>query len=195
MAGPGVIAISTFTYRDHPEEFSSNFHFDGDAPSSSSDWRDLCDAHAAIWVLGLIDVVHVTRYLCYEDMDDDSVYTYDLTHFGGALPGAIAHPGGGRQAGDAAAWVRWNTTRRTSHGKPIYIRKYVHGVYEADSGEPDTLWGDQKSGLTAVGAGLLAPSGDWPGLVDVTGDALEGGYLASTWITTRTLKRRGRRPS
>lgn len=195
MAGPGVIAISSFTYRDAPEEFSSNFHFDGDAPANPSDWRDLCDSHAAIWALGLVDVVSIVRYLCYEDMDDDSVYTYDLAHFDGAVPGAIAHPGGGRAPGDAAAWIRWNTTRRTSNGKPIYIRKYVHGVYDSSSGEPDELWGDQKTGLTSVGSGLLGVTDDWPGLVDVDGSDLEGGYLASTWITTRTLKRRGRRPT
>lgn len=195
MGAPGVTSIKTFTYRGAAEEWSNQYRFVGDAPSSEADWRSLVDDLVALEAPMLSDRVSIVRALCYEDIDDDSVYTYDLTHFAGAVPGALDHTDAGNQAGDDALTVRWSTGRRTSTGKPIYLRKYYHGVMSSTATDGDDVWSTMATAAGTFAAAVLASSGDWPGLADVDGDAPPGGYFVDPYVTTRTLKRRGRRPT
>ncbi len=191
-----MILIQRFTYRDAPEEFSNSYHFAGSAPSTDADWRDLVDALITHVKAVMPSRVTIVRAYCYENLDGahDSVYTYTLADWAGNVPCTFADTGP-MTPGDAAMWLRFSTGRTTSHGKPIYLRKYYHSPITQDPPEEDKLLATQKTALGTLGAALLASSGDWPGLVDLDGGALPGGYLASTYITTRTLKRRGRRPS
>lgn len=92
-------------------------------------------------------------------------------------------------------WIRWKTARVNTHGKPIYLRKYYHGVIVSPaSSDGDTIESTQKTALDSLGPALNATSGSWPGIAGPDGVA-PGDALASTYATTRTLRRRGKRPS
>lgn len=195
MAAPGIVVIKTFTYRGAAEEWSNKYHFQGDPPSDPAGWRDLCDAFITEEKAILTDVVSIVRVQCYEDTDDHSVYTYDLTAFAGAVAGTYATGAAADllEAGDSAGLIRWNTGRVSSKGKPVYLFKYYHGVMH-ESGTVDELRHTLKALYATFADTIRSSSGDWPGLAD-KGGVEPVGWLAEKYITTRTLKRRGRRPS
>lgn len=195
MAAAGIVSIKTFTYRGAAEEWSNKYHFQGDPPSDPAGWRDLCDAFVLQEKAILTDVVHIVRFQCYEDTDDSSVYTYDLAAFGGTVQGTYVTGSSADllEAGDTAGLIRWNTGRISTKGKPIYLFKYYHGVMH-ESGTVDALRTTLKTAYATFANAIRSAAGDWPGLADKTGTEPVG-YLAETYLTTRTLKRRGRRPS
>lgn len=195
MAGPGVISIQSFDYRGVPEEFSNTYHFVGSAPSTPADWRSLADDFIAIQRTVFYSDVSIVKILCYEDTDHDAVYSYNLADWGGIVAGNLGTIGTDAAPGDVAAWVRWPTDRNTSAGKPIYLRKYFHNVALQAPPNQDKVLGTQKAAYDYLGEHILEASGDWPGMADLDGSALPGGWLSSTYATTRTLKRRGRRPT
>jgi hypothetical protein len=195
MAAPGIVAVMTMTYRDAPEEWSQKYHFQGDAPSDPAGWRSLCDDFVALLAPALASRVTILRFQCYEDTDDTSVYTYNLAAFAGTVAGTytLVADCQGYAQGDDAALVRWNTGRVSSRGKPVYLFKYFHSPAQS-SGDVDKPSDSYKARLATFAAAVEAVSGDWPGIADKTGTAPVG-QLAESYLTTRTLKRRGRRPS
>ena len=194
MAAPGIISIKTFTFRDAPEEWSNRYHFQGSPPSTEADWRSLVDDFVLLEKTAVSDVNSIVRFLCYANTDDDSVYTYDLTAFGGAVPGTnTGGPSSYQSSGDVAYDIRWNTGRRTSTNKPIYLRKYLHGAYH-EAGDRDKLDSTMLANCQTFAGNVETTSGAWPGLAGPDGVAPTG-YLTLPYLTTRTLKRRGRRPT
>lgn len=194
MAG-SIVSIKSFTYRGAAEEWSNKYHFQGDAPSTPADWRSLCDAFAELEAPILGDQVDIVRFLCYADDGEVAAYSYDLAAFAGVVPGTYPALASADliESGDVAGLIRWNTGRLSSKGKPVYLFKYYHGVLH-DSGAIDTLRASLKTAYATFANDVRSASGDWPGLADKTGTAPVG-YLAETYLTTRTLKRRGRRPT
>ena len=197
MATPGITLIQSFTYRDAVEERGNSYHFVGDAPSDDAAW-ELVVAELVALVKAVLPVTtSIVRAYCYPDLSPhhDSVLTVTDATFG-ATTGSLSTPSGSFLApGDAAMWIRWKTARTNTHGKPIYLRKYYHGVIVSPAGgDGDTIQSDQHTAYLALGTALNTPSGDWPGLCGPDGVA-PGARAASTYATTRTLRRRGRRPS
>jgi hypothetical protein len=195
MAAGGIVVIKSFTYRGSPEEWSNKYHFQGDAPSDPAGWRDLADAFIDQEKDILTDVVTIERVLCYADTDDPAVYSYDLAAFGGVVPGTYVTGSSADllEPGDVAGLIRWNTGRVSTKGKPVYLFKYYHGVMH-DSGHPDAIRASLKTAYATFANAIRTATGDWPGLADKTGTEPVG-YLAESYLTTRTLKRRGRRPT
>jgi hypothetical protein len=196
MAAPGVTMIFKFQYRGNPEEWSQQYHFTGDAPSDDAGWNDLITSLAGILQSAVTDRVTLVRAYGYDDTDHDAVYTVADPDDPFPLTGAYSTSTKDVAPGDAAAWIRWKTGRTNTHGKPVYLRKYFHSVVlagEADD-DQDSIESGFGTGLSVIGASLLAGSGDWPGLADKNGDAPAGPVAVSTFVTTRTLKRRGPRP-
>ncbi len=194
MAVSKVISIKTFSYRGAPEEWSNDYHFVGDPPADDAGWRSLCNDLGALEKDALTGDVEIVRFLCYADDTHDSTYTYDLASFGGVLTGSVAITDeDARVQGDSAYCGRWPTGRRTSTGKPIYLRKYFHGGLH-NATDPDRV---ADSLITAMGVfveAVASSSGDWPGMAGPDGVAPTGYYVMPE-LTTRTLKRRGRRPT
>ena len=193
--GHGVILRYSFTYRGSAEEWSNAWHFQGDIPSDNAGWRALVDSLAALVGPALATTVTIVGALCYEDMTDDAVYSYDMAAFDATVTGERTGSDGNLMPGDDAIWIRFSTDRVSDQGKPIYLRKYFHGVFDSSSSAPDAFSTAQRTAFQTLAAAVLDPSDDWPGLADLQGAALPGGYLTSSYITTRSLKRRGRRPS
>lgn len=197
MATPGVVLIKSFTYRGNPEEWSNGYHFQGDPPDDNAGWRDLVDALIAIEKPVYPPHVTVVRAICYEDFSPhhDAVYTYILADFGGVVPGTLSVGTGGTECpGDDAVFAGWKTSRVSSKGKPVWLRKYFHPAV-LDNTTRDNVYGAQGDALDAYGPAVVASSGDWPGLAGPDGDAPTDVYRRSAFTTTRSLKRRGKRPS
>ena len=197
MATPGVTLIKSFTYRDAVEEWGNSYHFVGDVPSDDAGWESLVSALVAIEKLVLPLTTSIVRAYCYPDLSPHhaSVLTVTDASFG-ATTGSLSTPSGSFLApGDAAMWIRWKTARTNTHGKPIYLRKYYHGaIVTPAGGDGDTIESTQHAALNTLGTALNGVSGDWPGIAGPDGVA-PGARAVSPYVTTRTLRRRGRRPS
>lgn len=195
MAAPGVVIYKTFTWRGNDEEWGNTYHFVGDPPSSPADWRSLVDDLIALEKTVLGQMVTIERAICYENTDDPSVYSYDLSAFAGNVPGTFTVGIGGVEAqeGGTAYMARWDTGRR-SHGKAIYLRKYWHPGIFLNTDPPDQVAPGLKTAVGTFANNVLAASGDWPGLAGPDGVAPVG-HLALPYITSRDLKKGRRRPT
>lgn len=199
-AQTGLVLIKTFPYRgDLNEEFSNKYHFTGSVPADATAWRALFDALVVEEKKLYTSAVHVIKGYAYatDNPADDSVWSVDLrvspdAPVAGTLtPGASSH-----QMGDTAVWVRWKTSRNNTNGKAIYLRKYFHDVFCVDSvGGADAVVAAQKTALTNFGTKLM--DGTFSGGRKITAmghDDVITATGASSYATTRTLKRRGKRP-
>lgn len=195
MAAPGVVLYKTFMWRGETEEWGNTYHFVGDAPSTASDWRDLVDDLVALEKTVLCDTVTIERAICYEDTDHSSVYSYDLSAFAGTVAGTfVTSTGGGEtQEGGTSYMARWDTGRRSSKGKPIYLRKYWHPAYSS-TGTPDVVKSNVVTLVAAFASAVLSVSGSWPGLAGPDGVAPVG-HLAQTYTNYRDLRKGRRRPT
>jgi len=108
------------------------------------------------------------------------------------VPAATAHP----CPGDAAVYIRYSTTQKSVRGKPIYLWNYYHGIYY-DGTAADVQDSTQKNAFDALGAalvtGLNVPNAT-PSLYHRAGPrgAVAQGHKVGDFITTRTLKHRGK---
>ena len=93
-------------------------------------------------------------------------------------------------------WVRWKTSRYNSRGKPIYLRKYFHGARCDGTSGNDVTFSGQLTALNAFGTKLQDASFISARTIRSRHNAETLlGHGASAYITTRTLKRRGKRPA
>lgn len=193
MAAPGIIVVKTFNYRGAAEEWSNGYHMTL-APSTPAGWRTAADGLIAEESSVYSSRVTVVRALCYADTAGILTYDYDLGAFGGTVSGTLSTSAGDQTPGDTAGWVRWDTGRRSSRGKPIYLRKYFHDVQVDVAPNADTIAPDQRTVYSNFGTTLLSALGGGFALAGPDGVQPPGPSLAATFATTRTLERRGRRP-
>lgn len=189
-----ITLVKRMTYRDAQEEWSNTYHFTGTTPADDAAWRALALAiHSTEKTLYVADVVLVTAY-GYAPGDEHSVAQIDFTTGSGALPPGTYLPGGTayKWSGDQAGWIRAKIGV-SSTGKKVYIRKYFHGG-SSEPADPDELADGLKTRYTAHAAACLG--GGWPGGATWSGPQGQTGTVPtiSRYTTTRTLKRRGKRP-
>lgn len=196
MANKGVTMVNSFLYRGNPEEWSQTYHFTGSAPANHAAWVDLVNGLQTILKDTLTDRVDFIRAYCYTDTDNDSVTTVEAAELSTGTTGTFSTSSVPVAPGDAASWMRWKTSRTNTHGHAVYLRKYFHSVIL--SGETDDTQDSIASGLISqmqTSAGYIQDGlGDWPGLAGPAGDETFLSNAVSSFVTTRTLKRRGRRP-
>jgi len=196
----GVTLVKRFSYRgDALEEFSSKYHFAGPPPGDDASWSvlvtDLKNIEAAIYTS---DVTYVQAYGYNSDVySDPHVYVKDWTVPGPPPTGSATLTGGNPVAGDQAAVVEWKMNRLSKKGKPIFLRKYHHhGRVTASS--PDQVEAGYKAVLDTYATAVAAfhggmRTGPRYKLDPIPADAVVS-HEVFPWITTRTLKRRGKRP-
>lgn len=190
---PSITLVQRFTYRDAPEEWSNRYHFTGTAPTDGTGWHDLAVALFTIVKATLLNSQSLVRAYGYLGDGEDSVATVDFTAAPlSPIPGSLT-ASGGTCPGDAAFTIRWLTAERTSKGKPIYLRKYFHGP-ESVLGDADKVYPAQLTAAQSVAAALIADWGSTTHQLCNAAGEVPTAPSASQWITTRTLKRRGRRP-
>lgn len=205
-AACGLTIVKKFTYRGDPtEEYSNTYWLTGSAPATAADWRTLFDAlvveEKKVYAAG----VNVIRGYGY---DNDSghagiagetvaaaVWSVDLTVAPNTIvPGTMSAASSVLGPGDSATWIRWKTSRLNTKGKPIYLRKYFHPGY-ADTANMDNASTTWKTAAGLFGTKLRDGSFTTGRTLTAARhtDVLVGAGV-STYLTTRTLKRRGKRP-
>lgn len=185
-----LTVVKSFTYRTATEEYSNTYHLSGANPADPAAWQALFDAVVLVEKPCLPSSVHIVGGIGYAV--DSNVATWSVT-LGTPVAGTLTSTGGQWAPGDSAVWVRWDTGSRTSKGKPIFLRKYFHpGV--GTTADLDVILPAQKTALTALGAAMYNGT-SLPTARKIVGPAGDDviAHLACSYLTTRTLKRRGRR--
>jgi hypothetical protein len=185
----------SFPYRGAREHWSNAYHLD-QIPASSAIWDGLVSAISNLeppMFPASVQFERVTGHL--PGTPPVLVYEYDFPPAGEGGPTGSFTPIATEHEcpGDDAVWVRYGTTQKTVRGKPIFLRNYYHAVfYDAT---PDTFSARQKVAFDALGAA-------WVTGINVQGTtfrragprgAVAQNHATDQFITTRTLKRRGRR--
>ena len=194
MAAPGITVVVSFQYRGHAEEWSNQYHLDSDF-ASLSDFNTTADDLRLALTDFLSPNVRFMRAYGYHDTDDSAAYTRDWS-VGTPLYGAFT-PGEFDNAspGDTAFMCRWKTARVNTHGHAIYLRKYFHDAFiDVTQGSADSLSSDQLAAANTFAAAAI--SAGWGGhiIAGPDGEVPTDG-VALEFVTTRTLRRRGRRPT
>jgi len=194
----GLTLVKRFTYRgDTMEEFSNTYHFKDAPPADATAWTALALAAWTAEAQAMHGGIKLVRAYGYDSDDPHAhaVWSKDYTVPGPPPSGTLTAPGGQSMAGDQAALVEWKTSRINSRGKPIWLRKYFHGGF-ADSANPDNLTAVYSTALTNYKGGApLGIQGVGGGLRSRSHDETIAASKVSPYVTTRTLKRRGKRPS
>lgn len=192
----GLTVVKRCTYRGNTdEEWSNKYFFTGAPPASSTEWDTLVTAFAFEEAKLYPATTHIVRFIGYNDDDvhAQSVYTNDLTLTSSEHPGTFTAIAGMQLAGDQAAMIEWRTARKSSRGKWIYLRKYIHNGFN-DSVTPDLLAPSYHGVCQTFATNLM--EGFWrPGSILRSQKQVEDLELAvaSNYVTTRTLKRRGKK--
>lgn len=192
---PKVTIIKHFLYRGVDEQFSNTYHFSGTTPATPAAWRTLVDAIVVNEKPTVTSAVSWVGAYGYEAGSPHADWTLNYIGAGESEPfGSMTLGSMIQSPGDDAVTLRWATGTTNMDGKPIYLRKYMHPAYFL-SGAPDTVASTQRTAM-GVYAGKWT-DGSLPGGVKVCkpqgGDG--AGAFVSPFVTTRTLKRRGKRPS
>lgn len=180
------------------ERWSSTYNLTGSTPADSAAWRTLFDllvTQEKVCYSGTTSVVAGYGYNIVPVTGTSAIWSVDLTQSPNTpVAGTLSGTSGVAMAGDQASWIRWGLDRLNTKGKRIYLRKYMHGGFVGASGG-DTLSANTVTALNALGAKLRDGSFvDARVITDRTGAALLG-HGVSSFVTTRTLKRRGKRPT
>jgi len=191
---PSITIVKRFTYRGNPEEFSNTYHFSGTVPADYAAWKALADAiitQEKAVVPADVSFVQAYGYVAGNEL---SVAQIDYTiPPNTVVVGVFTGSAGQKGSGDQAATTRWASSTFTSRGKRIYARKYWHPPY-LEPANPDQLRSGYVTVLQAFAAKLI--DGTLPGSFKYC--LPQGAALAapetSPYVTTRTLKRRGKRP-
>lgn len=194
----GLTVIKSFTYRGAAEEWSNDYWFSGSVPSDATAWRALFDALVTQEKTIYDSGVSVVRGYGHDSDDPHAaaVWSVDLTVSPNTpVSGTLSSGSGTKLPGDAACWARWKTSRVNTKGRAIYLRKYFHGAIGTSAGNGDTLLAGQVTALGNFGTKMM------------DGTFIDGRTIrsrlhsetlvshgASSYSTTRTLKRRGKRP-
>jgi len=195
----GMTLVKRFTYRgDTTEEFSNTYHLSGAIPADTAAWDALRDALVTQEKTCYTNQTSVVRIYGYDSDADDAtaVYVYDYLAGGGSgVSGTCAPSTLIRAPGDCAVWVRWKTSRVNANGKAIYLRKYFHDALKSSDSVADLISGTQETALQNFGVKMR--DGSFLSARTIRSRLHSEtllGSSASHYITTRTLKRRGKRP-
>jgi len=189
-----VVLVKAFTYRGLSEEFSNKYHFNCSGTPTSAEWKTLMTQFFQMEGSALHAGVTLVRGYGYIPGVDHAQVAYDFTSPGPPPAGTlVVNDINALCPGDVAATIRWDTGQLNSRGKRIYCRKYMHGIFR-DPASPDKVNPTQLTALNSYASGLL--TGTY--IREAEYCAPQGAVLSSPradpWLTTRTLKRRGKRP-
>lgn len=195
-ATPSLTIVKKFTYRLTSEEWSNTYHFSGGTPADDTHWKALADAVIAEEKHCYSSATSVVRAYGHVPGTNHAVWTYDYFTAGSTVPGDMS-PSGSEAgvAGDDAGVLQWRTADYTSRGKRIYLRKFMHDSLSKGTNHLDELAASAKSAYESFGAAWV--TGFISSTYKIAGPngAAGSSPAASKWLTTRTLKRRGRRPT
>jgi hypothetical protein len=193
----GLTIVKKFTYRGNAaEEWSNQYWFDGAIPADTAAWDALEAALVAQEKTVYSNHTFVVASYGYDSDADNAHAVYVRDRSAAPVAGTLVTGGVPALPGDTAAMLAWKTSRVNTRGKPIYLRKYYHDVYSSGGDPGDNLMTAQRTAMNALGAKLH------------DGTFIDGrkirsrlhpevilSHATALMVTTRTLKRRGKRPS
>lgn len=196
MASPCTVLtlVKRFTYRDDPlEEFSNTYHFLGQPPITTAEWDSLA---TQVWNMEkpcFDNTVHLVRAVGHNSSDPGAVavYEHDYTTPGPPPAGTGVFGSGQPTPGDDASVIQWLTNIKSVRGKPIYLRKYFHRPYIQPL-KPDSLDPGYLNAIGVYAQGFINTP-VWGGLTNAKRTAAIVSIVVQGEVTTRTLKRRGKR--
>jgi hypothetical protein len=197
----GLVTIKRgYRHGTQSEEWSNKYHLTGSDPADAAAWRALFDAFAVEEKKLFSGNTLIVRAYGYTSDSDTAtaVWSVDMTVSPNSpVAGTLSTTSGTGCPSDAALWLRWKLDRNNSKGRPVYLRKYYHDVWKNTVTGPSTFddpLASQSTALTAFGTLLSSGIGISSRKIRDTGGGNVIAVGTSPWITTRTLKRRGKRP-
>lgn len=189
-----ITLVKSFDYRGLPEEWSNTYHFTMDSPpTEEGQWSNLA---MAIWEEErkvIQSSSHLVRAYCYEPGNEHSVEQIEWPNEDVTTMSGQNTDNGIDMAGDQAVWIRAKVGT-SSTGKKVYIRKYYHdvplGAQGGDRIHPLTVPRLNDLAATLIDGSMLGGF-KWVAPQGATGSQ----PFAPIYPTTRTLKRRGKRPT
>jgi len=197
MAGSvcGVTLVKTFTYKDTPdEEWSNTYWLTGATPSDNGAWEALFSALISVEVRAYAATSSVVRALGYGNGATNEPAVHIKDYPAGTHPGTLVDAGGHAMSGDQAGVVEWKTDHKNKRGKWVYLRKYMHDGFVSNT-DRDKIGPATRQKYDELAA-LMLDQTSFGGRV-LTGPTMSYNQIAPQlfeWVTTRTLKRRGKRP-
>lgn len=187
--------VKAFPYRDEAlEEFSNTYELRDPPPSTPQEWSALMDDLVQHEQTVFAGVVKYHRAYGYNSNDPHAhhVFVHDWEALGGGPSGTYSlGTAEAFGAGDQASCVWWRTDQLSKKGKPIILRKFLHRPAVSTSGTPDLLGTTYGAQLDIYAAGIRTVWGG-PFTLSHPGNVILEGHIP--YVTTRTLKRRGKRP-
>lgn len=190
----GLTLTKTMNYRgDATETFSNTYWFKGPPPGNDASWEvlvnDVLTAEQKIFPAS----VSFYRALGYDSNDEHAQHVFSKFFASpGPAPSGIYVPNAATEiniAGDQAVMIEWATDRIGGRGKRTYLRKFFHEGF-ASLANTDNIGPDYVDYLIAVCDQLAEIHG---GLRSQAHDLNTIANIVSPYVTTRTLKRRGKK--
>jgi len=193
----GIQLTKRMTYRSVGEEWSNKYWLSGTPPSTVSGWQALVDALIASEIQCYAASSEIVRAAAWDDNDPHAFVTWtrDYESESASIPGTLPEEVGMKMAGDQAGMVEWKTTRKNSRGKWVYLRKYFHNGFQA-AGDADYVSATTQAAYDRLAGTLMG--GLQGGVHRIRSQAQDEeiqSHLVSVYMTTRTLKKRGKKKS
>lgn len=194
----GLVVSKRFIYRGNPdEEWSNKYWLTGTPPTTSAAWQTLFDQLVSAEKQVYTAQSHVVGGIGYDDDTPKAhaVWSVDYRESGTPIAGTLPVVVGNAFAGDQAGMLELRTERKSTRGKWIYLRKFIHSG-AIDPSDPDKIDTGQLAAMQIFAGQLMNGVGSG-GHVLRSQKQVEtlAEYRVSPYVTTRTLKRRGKRPS
>lgn len=193
----GLVITKEFTYRgDTTETWSNKYWLTGAPPGDVATWKALADLLIGHEVSCYSSSSRVVAAYGYSSNDPhaQSAWSYDYAAAGATVPGTlIATVNAAHFAGDQAGIVEWKTSRKNTRGKWVYLRKYFHDGF-VNPASRDDLDVDTLDAYDAFGHLLVSGQLDNRTIRSQKQDESIQVVVTPHYVTTRTLKRRGKRP-
>lgn len=192
----GLVIVKRFDYRGDPnEEWSNKYWLTGPVPADFTAWKVLADGLIAEEKTCYSAQTRVTRVYGYDDnaTDANSVWSYDYGLAAEEIPGTLVSAAGIRFAGDQAGRSYWKTARKTERGKWVYLSKFFHDGF-VNAVDTDAVSTETVAAYNAFALGLADGTFNNRMIRSQAQEEQLQNWGADQWVTTRTLKRRGKRP-
>jgi hypothetical protein len=188
--------IKSFQYRGATEEWSNSYTISGTTPADAAAWTAWGEKLKDIEKPIVTNQVTFVKWYGYApgSWETKPQHVDFQGNYAAGQVGTMAFTGGQLLPGDAAFTIRWDTGQFTSRGKKIYLRKYFHTALGDSATVSDNLLPAQRTAAGVYAAKLY----DGTSLIGTARMARDTGtlpiaHLVSPYVTTRTLKRRGKR--